>query len=96
MLKIFPKFRRCRAIAGNQAIQCYQKWLETGVYLLMKVEDRYRDNCNGFGKVVTFYRAICTYIDKFLLQGVNRNWRRSGRLYLASSLTLRGGLLVNP
>lgn len=62
-----------RAIAGNQATQCYQKWLETGVYLLMKVEDRYRDNCNGFGKVVTLYHAIWRYIGKILPQGVNRN-----------------------
>ena len=40
----------------------------------MKVKDRYRDNCNGFGQVVTLNRAICTYFGKFLLQGANRNW----------------------
>ena len=85
-----------RAITGNQTTQCYQKWLETGVCLLMKVEDRYRYDCNGFGKVVTLYHAIWRYFGKVLLQGVNRIWRRSGLFYLAPSLTLRGGLLVNP
>ena len=63
---------------------------------IMKVEDRYRDICNGFGKVVTLDHATSRYFGEVLLQGVNRIWCRSGLFYLAPSLTLRGGLLVNP
>ena len=55
-----------------------------------------RDNCNSFGKPITFYHVIWSYFDKFLLQGVNRNWHQSGLFYLAPSLTLGGCLLVNP
>ena len=38
----------------------------------MKVENKYRDNCNGFGNFATLYHLICRYFGKFLLQGVNR------------------------
>ena len=69
---------------------------ESRVNLLMKVESKYRNNCNGFGKFATLYHLICRYFGKFLLQGVNRNWRQSGFFYLAPSLTLGGCLLVNP
>ena len=70
--------------------------VENRVNLLMKVENKYRDNCNGFGNFATLYRQICRYFGKFQLQGVNRNWPQSGFFYLASSLTLGGCLLVNP
>ena len=52
---------------------------------------------NGFGKFATLYHSICRYLSKFLLQGVNINWRQSGLFYLEPSLTLGGYLLVyNP
>ena len=62
----------------------------------MKIEDRYRDICNGFGKVVTLDHTTSRYFGEVLLQGVNRIWRRSAFFYMAPSLTLRGCLLVNP
>ena len=46
--------------------------------------------------IIIIIIIICRYFGKFLLQGVNRNWRQSGFFYLAPSLTLGGCLLVNP
>ena len=62
----------------------------------MKVENKYHNNFNGFGKVITFNHMICRYFGKFLLQGVNRSCRQSGFFYLGLSLTLGECLLVNP
>ena len=60
--------------------------------ILMKVEDRYRDNCNGFGQVVALYHAICRYFGAVLLQFIELGAELT--FHLAPNQTLRGRLLV--
>ena len=80
-------------IAGNQATQCYHRWLEIRINLLINVESKYYDDWNISVKADTLHRVILRYFAKFLLQGVDGICRQSGFLYLAPSLTLVGCLL---
>ena len=61
----------------------------------MKVENQCCNKRNSLAKVITFCHVICSYFGRFLLQGVNRNWRQSAFYYLAPSLICEGCQLVN-
>ena len=41
---------------------------------------------NGFAEVVAFCHVTCRYFDRFLLQGVDKNWRQACLFYLAPGL----------
>ena len=92
---MFPKFRPDRAITGVQQLQCYHKYLETKENLSMNVVNEYGEKRNGFTEVVAFCHATCRYFDRFLLQGVDRNWRQACFFYLAPGLICEGYWQVN-
>ena len=75
-----------RAIAGIQQLQCYHKWLKTKENLSMNVVNEYVEKRNGFAEVVAFGHVTCRYFDRFLLQGVDKNWRQACLFYLAPGL----------
>ena len=52
----------------------------------MNVVNEYGENRNGFTEVVAFCHVTCRYFDRFLLQGVDRNWRQACIFYLAPGL----------
>ena len=52
----------------------------------MNVVNEYGEKQNGFTEVVAFCHMKCRYFDRFLLQGVDRNWRQACFFYLAPSL----------
>ena len=61
----------------------------------MNVENQYGEKQNGFTEVVAFCQVKCRYFDRFLLQGVDRNWCQAYFLYLAPGLTCEGYWQVN-
>ena len=48
--------------------------------------NKYGEKRNGFTEVVAFCHAMCRYFDRFLLQGVDKNWRQACYFYLAPGL----------
>ena len=52
----------------------------------MNVVNQYGEKRNGFTEVVAFCHMTCRYFDRFLLQGVDRNWRQACFFYLAPGL----------
>ena len=88
--KVFLKFRPDRAIAGIQQLQCYHKWPETEENLSMNVANEYTEKRNGFADVVAFCHVTCRYFDRFLLQGVDKNWCQACFFYLAPGLICEG------
>ena len=46
-------------------------------------------------EVVAFCHMTCRYFDRFLLQGVDKNWRQACFFYLAPSLICEGYWQVN-
>ena len=93
--KKFPKFRPDHAIARIQQLQCYHKWLETKENLSMNVVNEYGEKRNDFAEVVAFCHVTCRYLDRFLLQGVDKNWRQACLFYLAPGLIFEGYWQVN-
>ena len=61
----------------------------------MNVVNEYGKKRNGFAEVVAFYHMTCRYFDRFLLQGVDKNWRQACLFYLAPSLIREGYWQVN-
>ena len=56
----------------------------------MNVVNQYDEKRNGFTEVVAFRHMTCRYFDRFLLQGVDRNWRQTCFFYLAPGLICEG------
>ena len=52
----------------------------------MNVVNQYGEKRNGFAEVVAFCHVTCRYFDRFLLQGVDKNWRQACFIYLAPGL----------
>ena len=52
----------------------------------MNVVNEYGEKWNGFTEVVAFCHLTCRYFDRFLLQGVDRNWCQTCFFYLAPGL----------
>ena len=52
----------------------------------MNVVNEYGEKRNGFTEVVAFCHVKCRYFDRFLLQGVDGNWRQACFFYLAPGL----------
>ena len=61
----------------------------------MNVVNQYGEKRNGFTEVVAFCHVTCRYFDRFLLQGVDRNWRQTCFFYLAPGLICEGYWQVN-
>ena len=61
----------------------------------MNVVNEYGEKRNGFVEVVAFCHVTCRYFDRFLLQGVDKNWRQACFVYLAPGLTCEGYWQVN-
>ena len=61
----------------------------------MNVVNQYGEKQNGFAEVVAFCHVTCRYFDRFLLQGVDRNWRQACLFYLAPGLMCEGYWQVN-
>ena len=49
----------------------------------MNVVNQYVEKRNGFTELVAFCHVTCRYFDRFLLQGVDRNWRKACLFSLA-------------
>ena len=52
----------------------------------MNFVNEFGEKRNGFAEVVAFYHVTCRYFDRFLLQGVDKNWRQACFFYLAPGL----------
>ena len=63
--------------------------------LSMNVVNEYGEERNGFAEFVAFCHATCRYFDRFLLLGVDRNWRQACFFYLAPGLICEGYWQVN-
>ena len=61
----------------------------------MNVVNEYGEKQNGFAEVVAFCHMTCRYFDRFLLQGVDKNWRQACFFYLAPSLICEGYWQIN-
>ena len=61
----------------------------------MNFVNEFREKRNGFGEVVAFCHVTCRYFDRFLLQGVDKNWRQACFFYLAPGLICEGYWQVN-
>ena len=61
----------------------------------MNVVNQYGEKRNGFTEVVALCHVTCRYFDRFLLQGVDRNWRQACLFYLAPGLICEGYWQVN-
>ena len=61
----------------------------------MNVVNQYGEKRNGFTEVVAFCHVTCRYFDRFLLQGVDKNWRQACFFYLAPGLICEGYWQVN-
>ena len=61
----------------------------------MNAVNEYGEKQNGFTEVVAFCHVTCRYFDRFLLQGVDRNWRQACFFYLAPGLICEGYWQVN-
>ena len=60
-----------------------------------RCESDYGEKWNGFTEVVAFCYVTCRYFNRFLLQGVDRNWRQACLFYLAPGLICKGYWQVN-
>ena len=61
----------------------------------MNVVNQYCENYNGFAEVAVFCHITCRYLDRFLLQGVDRNRHQTSLFYLALGLICEGYWQVN-
>ena len=61
----------------------------------MNVVNEYGEKWNGFVEVVAFCHVTYSYFDRFLLQGVDKNWRQACHFYLAPDVICEGYLQVN-
>ena len=61
----------------------------------MNVLNEYGKKRNDFAEVVVFFHVTCRYFDRFLLQGVDKNWRQACFFYLAPGLICEGYWQVN-
>ena len=61
----------------------------------MNVVNEYGEKPNDFSEVVAFCRVTCRYFDRFLLQGVDKNWCQACFSYLALGLICEGYWQVN-
>ena len=61
----------------------------------MNVVNEYGEKRNGFAEVVAFCHVTCRYFDRFLLQGVDKNWRQACLFFLAPGLICEGYWQVN-
>ena len=61
----------------------------------MNIVNAYGEKRNGFTEVVAFCHYTCRYFDRFLLQGVDRNWHQACFFYLAPGLICEGYWQVN-
>ena len=61
----------------------------------MNVVNQYGDTKNGFAEVAAFCHITCSYFDRFLLQGIDRNWCQACFFYLALGLICEGYWQVN-
>ena len=61
----------------------------------MYVVNQYGEKWNGLAEVVAFCHVTCRYFDRFLLQGVDKNWRQACFFYLAPGLICEGYWQVN-
>ena len=61
----------------------------------MDVVNRYGDKRNGFVEVAAFCHVTCRYFERFLLQGVNINWRQACFFQMAPGLICEGYWQVN-
>ena len=52
----------------------------------MNVVNQYVDKQNGFAEVAVLCHVTCKYFERFLLQGVYRNWCQACFFYLAPGL----------
>ena len=52
----------------------------------MNVVNEYSEKQNGFAEVVALCHVTCRFFDRFLLQGVDKNWRQACFFYLAPGL----------
>ena len=93
--KMFQKFCPDHVITGIQQLQCYHKWLENKENLSMNIVNQYGEKQNSFAEVAAFCHMTYRYFDRFLLQGVNRNWRQACFFYLALGLICEGYWQVN-
>ena len=61
----------------------------------MNFVNKFGEKRNGFAEVVAFCHVTCRYFDRFLLQGVDKNWRQASFFYLAPGLICEGYWQVN-
>ena len=61
----------------------------------MNFVNEFSEKRNGFAEVVAFCHVTCRYFDRFLLQGVDNNWRQACLFYLAPGLICEGYWQVN-
>ena len=61
----------------------------------MNVVKEYSEKRNGFAEVVAFCHVTCRYFNRFLLQGVDKNWSQACFFYLAPGLICEGYWQVN-
>ena len=61
----------------------------------MNFVNEFGEKQNGFAEVVAFCHVTCRYFDRFLLQGVDKNWRQACLFYLAPGLICEGYWQVN-
>ena len=61
----------------------------------MNFVNEFGEKQNGFAEVVAFCHVMCRYFDRFLLQGVDKNWRQACLFYLALGLICEGYWQVN-
>ena len=52
----------------------------------MNFVNEFSEKRNGFAEVVAFCHVTCRYFDRFLLLGVDKNWRQACFFYLAPGL----------
>ena len=48
----------------------------------MNFVNEFGEKRNGFAEVVAFCHMTCRYFDRFLLQGVDKNWRQACLFYV--------------
>ena len=63
--------------------------------LMMNVVKQYGEKQNGFAGVTAFCHMTWRYFNRFLLQGVNRNWHQACFFYMAPGLIREGYWQVN-
>ena len=61
----------------------------------MNVVNVYGEKWNGFAEVVAFCHVTSRYFNRFLLQGIDKNWRQACLFYFALGLICEGYWQVN-